>query len=192
MAKSKYEYVKTFELEDKILPNTWIVVRLDGKNFTRFCDMHGFEKPNDSRALELMNKCATAVMEEYHDICLAYGQSDEYSFVFRKDTKFYNRRAAKILTNVNSLFASSYVFFWSLFFGDVRLMYPPIFDGRIVTYPTDLNLRDYLSWRQADVHINNLFNTTFWMLVQKKKLSNSEVSVALFQVLSLCHFTKET
>lgn len=32
-------------------------------------------------------------------------------------------------------------------------------------YPTTAHLRDYLSWRQADVHVNNLFNTTFWALV---------------------------
>lgn len=33
-------------------------------------------------------------------------------------------------------------------------------------YPTTAHLRDYLSWRQADVHVNNLFNTTFWALVE--------------------------
>ncbi len=41
----------------------------------------------------------------------------------------------------------------------------PSFDARIVLYPTTAHLRDYLSWRQADVHVNNLFNTTFWALV---------------------------
>jgi len=35
MAKSKFEYVKQFELEDKLLPNCWIVVRIDGKGFHR-------------------------------------------------------------------------------------------------------------------------------------------------------------
>lgn len=35
MAKSKYEYVRTFELEDKCLQNCWIVVRLDGRSFHR-------------------------------------------------------------------------------------------------------------------------------------------------------------
>lgn len=40
--------------------------------------MHGFQKPNDSRALMLMNRCAQAVMEEFGDIVLSYGQSDEY------------------------------------------------------------------------------------------------------------------
>jgi tRNA(His) guanylyltransferase len=31
-----------------------------------------------------------------------------------------------------------------------------MFDARAVLYPSDRTLRDYLSWRQADTHINNL------------------------------------
>ena len=40
MAKSKYEYVRNFEVVDTTcLPNTWIVVRLDGRSFHRSnCD----------------------------------------------------------------------------------------------------------------------------------------------------------
>lgn len=33
MSHSKYEYVRRFEADDRLLPNTWIVVRLDGKAF---------------------------------------------------------------------------------------------------------------------------------------------------------------
>ena len=33
MAKSKFEYVRQFELPDSCLPNCWIVVRVDGKGF---------------------------------------------------------------------------------------------------------------------------------------------------------------
>ena len=29
----RYEYVKTFERSDTLLPNTWIVVRIDGRGF---------------------------------------------------------------------------------------------------------------------------------------------------------------
>lgn len=39
MAKSRFEYVKQFELEDTLLPHCWIVVRLDGKGFTRSADL---------------------------------------------------------------------------------------------------------------------------------------------------------
>lgn len=80
MAKSKYEYVRKFEQNDQCLMNCWIVIRIDGRNFHRFSDGHCFEKPNDQRALQLMNKCAETVMREFTDIVISYGQSDEYSF----------------------------------------------------------------------------------------------------------------
>ena len=35
MAKSQYEYVRKFERDDGCLPNTWMVVRLDGRCFHR-------------------------------------------------------------------------------------------------------------------------------------------------------------
>lgn len=120
-----------------------------------------------------MNFAAACVMKEFNEIILSYGQSDEYSFVFHRSADVYNRRASKILTNVNSLFTSSYVFNWGRFFENQPLKYPPCFDGRIVLYPTVENLKDYLSWRQADVHINNLYNTCFWNLV-KSGLTNQE------------------
>lgn len=177
MAKSRFEYVKNFEIEDKILPNCWIVIRIDGKGFHKFTTKHNFEKPNDFRGLNLMNRAAIKVMQEFKDISISYGESDEYSFIFRKDTEIFNRRGSKIMSYVNSLFSTSYVFYWKEFFGDQPILYPPMFDARIVLYPTDQNLRDYLSWRQADVHVNNLYNTAFWTLVQKGGLTNQEVSI---------------
>ena len=169
MAQSKFEYTRKFETDDKLLPNTWLVIRIDGKGFHKFSDAHGFNKPNEKPALDLMNKCASNIMEEFNEIILSYGQSDEFSFVFRPDAGVYSRRSSKIVTNIASLFASSYVFNWKHFFPNTELLYPPSFDGRAVLYPSVKNLRDYLSWRQADCHINNLYNTVFWSLVIKGK-----------------------
>lgn len=78
MANSKYEYVKKFEQDDQLLPGTWIVVRIDGRGFHRFSNKHGFEKPNDLRAIKLMNKAAEGVLRDVQDIELGYGVSDEY------------------------------------------------------------------------------------------------------------------
>jgi tRNA(His) guanylyltransferase len=36
MANSKFEYVKYFEIDNKLLNNTYIVVRIDGKGFTKY------------------------------------------------------------------------------------------------------------------------------------------------------------
>ena len=57
---------------------------------------------------------------------------------------------SKITSTIVSYFASSYVFHWAAFFPSTPLLYPPTFDARVVLYPSTANLRDYLSWRQAD------------------------------------------
>lgn len=44
----------------------------------RFSSKYAFEKPNDRKALDLMNGAAKAVMAELPDIIIAYGVSDEY------------------------------------------------------------------------------------------------------------------
>lgn len=58
-----------------------------------FAEQHGFRKPNDDRALHLMNKCAQTVMQELEDIAISYGQSDEYSFIFKKRSNWFKRRS---------------------------------------------------------------------------------------------------
>ncbi|XP_014260018.1 probable tRNA(His) guanylyltransferase [Cimex lectularius] len=184
MAKSKFEYVRDFEVETKCLQNCWIVVRIDGKGFHKFTDKHGFRKPNDARGLTLMSRAAARVMNEFRDVVVAFGHSDEYSFVFKKNTDIYSRRSEKILSLVTSLFSSSYVFFWPLEFPEKKLLYAPSFDARIVLYPTVENLRDYMSWRQADVHVNNLYNTCFWSLVLIKGLSREEAQNKLSGTVS--------
>ncbi|KAG4432099.1 Glucose-responsive transcription factor [Cadophora sp. M221] len=167
MANSKYEYVKNFEQPDLLIPNTWIVVRIDGRGFHKFSNKYAFEKPNDRRALDLMNAAAMAVMNELPDIVIAYGISDEYSFVFHKTLALFERRSNKLVTTIVSTFTAYYVHLWSAHFPDVPLTVPlPSFDGRAVQYPSVQNLRDYMSWRQVDCHINNLYNTTFWALIQ--------------------------
>jgi len=179
MANSKYEYVRDFERDESLLPNTWIVVRIDGRGFHKLSNHYAFTKPNDVRALDLMNMAATHVVRSMPEIVIAYGVSDEYSFVFHKSTNLFERRSAKLVTTVVSQFTAAYVALWPTAFpGEgganptpLDLTMLPTFDGRAVCYPDWNNLRDYLSWRQVDCHINNLYNTTFWALVQHGQMS---------------------
>ncbi|KAK9272309.1 hypothetical protein L1049_002680 [Liquidambar formosana] len=66
-----------------------------------------------------------------------------------------------------------YVMKWKEFFTQKELKHTPSFDGRSVCYPSTKILQDYLAWRQVDCHINNQYNTCFWMLVKSGK-SKSE------------------
>uniref|UniRef100_M4CN66 tRNA(His) guanylyltransferase n=1 Tax=Brassica campestris TaxID=3711 RepID=M4CN66_BRACM len=91
------------------------------------------------------------------------------SFVLKRESELYQRQSSKIISAIASLFTSTYVIKWGDFFPRKELKYPPSFDGRAVCYPTYKILLDYLAWRQVDCHINNQYNTCFWMLVKSGK-----------------------
>lgn len=44
----------------------------------RLSTRYQFAKPNDQRALDLMNASAKAVLEDLPDLMIAYGVSDEF------------------------------------------------------------------------------------------------------------------
>jgi tRNA(His) guanylyltransferase len=158
IGKIEPDYVKSFQFESRLLPLTWVVVRIDGCHFHRFSEVHEFEKPNDEQALKLMNSCAVAVLEEFQDIAFAYGVSDEFSFVLKNKSELYKRQSSKIISAVVSFFTSTYMMRWGDFFPHKKLKYPPSFDGRAVCYPTSDILLDYLAWRQVDCEYTCLIN----------------------------------
>ena len=99
-----------------------------------------------------MNAAATHVLSTVPDLIIAYGVSDEFSFVFHRSTFLFERRNAKLVSTVVSAFTAAYMLGWASEFEgqDLNWGMLPTFDGRAVLYPTWENLRDYLSWRQVD------------------------------------------
>lgn len=186
MANSRFEYVKQFERENFLLPDTYIVVRVDGKGFHKFSDYYKFDKPNDIGALEVMNETALHVFQHISDVVMAYGDSDEYSFLLRKKTSLYERREMKIVTLFAATMASAYQYIWNKKFPEKPIQQErlPIFDARAVLYPSARHVVDYFSWRQVDCHINNLYNTTFWSLVQKGGMTPKEAENRLIGTVS--------
>lgn len=184
MAHSRFEYVKAFERPDELPLHTFIVVRLDGRGFTRFADAHGYVKPHDVRGLGLMNAAAAGVMREWGEAILAFGESDEFSFVFPRGCTTFGRREAKFVSGIASLFSSIFVMLWGTYFPTVALLYPPSFDARAVAYPTLDSVVDYLKWRQVDTHINSTYNEAFWALVQRGGLSRQDAQARLARTLT--------
>ena len=64
----------------RILPQTWVIVRVDGRGFSQFTKSH-FEKPFDVEFHKLMVQTATALLQEMHGI-YCYTESDEISVLF--------------------------------------------------------------------------------------------------------------
>jgi tRNA(His) guanylyltransferase len=63
-----------------------------------------------------MNAAAEYVCTNFTEIFLAYGQSDEYSFIFNKHTTLFGRRTDKILSCMVSAFTAAYICNWSKYF----------------------------------------------------------------------------
>lgn len=154
----------------------------------RFSARYNFQKPNDARALNVMNGAALRLMQSLTDVIMAYGDSDEYSFVLRRGCELFERREAKITSTFASTFTALYNQLWPKYFctteeeakeNSLQLDMLPTFDARVVTYPTTKSLRDYLSWRQVDCHINNLYNTAFWTLVEKGGMTGTKAEERL-------------
>lgn len=131
--------VRDFEQNDTALPDVYLVIRIDGKGFHRFSDRHSFEKPNDARALRLMNEAALRVCRsdfgQQGRVFLAFGESDEFSFALHKSCVLFNRRISKLASTCVSLFTSYYVRLWSQHFPHDPLDTDepgPSFDARFV------------------------------------------------------------
>lgn len=169
MANSRYDYHKQEEQWTDLRFNrgTYIIVRVDGHKFHAFTDEHKFHKPNDKRALDLMVESAKQVVRTYKGhIPLAYGHSDEFSFLIRSSSSLLSRRVYKITSMLPVIFATFYNSNWDRFFGDsdkgpvTKKRYDAWFDARPKEYPNYSAVIDYFRWRQIDCHINNLYNTT--------------------------------
>lgn len=64
----------------KILPNSYILVHLDGKNFSKLIK-NNFEKPFDMKFMDMMNRTAKFLCDNVQGCKIAYVQSDEISLL---------------------------------------------------------------------------------------------------------------
>uniref|UniRef100_A0ACD5T838 Uncharacterized protein n=1 Tax=Avena sativa TaxID=4498 RepID=A0ACD5T838_AVESA len=167
--KCKYELVKKFDTIHRLPRCNWTIVRINACQFDQFSLIHTLDKPNDETALRLMNASASLVMEWFPDIIFGYGFNNEYSFVFQEKTELYQRQESLILSSCLTYFTSVYVTMWKEFFPKKELLQLPHFEAEILCYPKPKIICDYLSWRQAECHRTNQYNTCFWMLVKSGK-----------------------
>jgi tRNA(His) guanylyltransferase len=152
MANSRFERMKQFERADTLLPDAHVCLRIDGSGFKRLASQLGWVKPWDDRALMLMRQCAEDVMQHaLPDSLLAYGHSDEFTFVLPSQSTLQQRREHKLVSLASSVMSSSFVLHHSSFFGfSVPPECVPAFHGRVAVLPTQQHVHKYLSWRQAD------------------------------------------
>lgn len=141
-----------------VLPGINIVVRLDGKGFTKLTrdKSNNFEAPFDARFSDLMKATTRYLMKDTgFRFIYGYTQSDEISLLLHKDDNTFNRKTRKL----NSVLASAAGAFFSLRFGSIAL-----FDCRVIELPGSSLVGKYFYWRQEDATRNSLNAWCYWTL----------------------------
>lgn len=149
-------------LDQYILPDMYIVVRLDGRSFTRLTkEVCKFEAPFDVGFRDLMvDTTANLMKESGFNIVYGYTESDEISLLFNKNEDTFGRKVRKINTTLS---AEASAFF------SLRLGIQATFDCRVVPLPNLDRVKDYFAWRQEDSHRNSLNAWAYWTLRKEGK-----------------------
>ena len=167
-----------------VLPNIYMVARLDGRNFTRLTkDTHRFTAPFDEKFWDYMLATVEHLMSCGFKVIYGYTQSDEISLLLDLNDNTFGRKLRKF----NSVLASEASAKFSLLLGDMGC-----FDCRISQLPNIELVVDYFRWRQQDAHRNSLSSHCYWCLRRDNKsateatemmsgMSQAEKNELLFQ-----------
>jgi len=139
-----------------VLPETYIVARIDGRGFTRLTkEVHAFEAPFDVRFRDLMVGTTAHLMECGFRAVYGYTQSDEISLLLHCDEDTFGRKVRKLV----SILAGEASAKFSLLLGGLAA-----FDCRLCELPNAALVRDYFRWRNEDAHRNALNAHCYWAL----------------------------
>ena len=143
-------------LDQVLLPETYMVARLDGRGFTRLTkDICKFEAPFDVRFRDMMVHTVESLMECGFRITYAFTESDEISLLFDVLEDAFGRKVRKY----NSILAGEASATFSLELGKVAT-----FDCRMIPLPNVERVKDYFRWRQEDANRNALNSHCYWIL----------------------------
>ena len=152
------EKMRVFETahDQTVLPEMFIVARIDGRSFTRLTkEIEKFDAPFDTRFRDLMVETTKHLMACGFKILYGYTQSDEISLLFDYADNSFGRKHRKI----NSVLAGEASAKFSLLLGRVAA-----FDCRVCELPNEKLVIDYFRWRNEDAYRNALNAHCYWLL----------------------------
>jgi tRNA(His) 5'-end guanylyltransferase len=124
----------------RVLDGAWIIVRMDGRSFSKMTVAAKFEKPFDSTFHKYMLTSCKHLMKDFHPIFI-YTESDEISMLLPRDFNMFDREVEKIVSVSASVASAAFTMVSGRFVS---------FDSRIWVGVLDQDVIDYFRWRQAD------------------------------------------
>lgn len=157
-------------IDQILLPEVYMVARLDGRSFTRLTkDICKFEAPFDTRFRDMMTETVKQLMDCGFRVVYGFTESDEISLLFHPEENTFGRKVRKYNSTLAGVASAAF---------SLQLGQPGIFDCRMVPLPNIERVKDYFLWRQEDAHRNALNAHCYWML-RKKGASVQEATKQL-------------
>jgi tRNA(His) 5'-end guanylyltransferase len=185
-----------------------VVIRLDGKGFSRLTKVLKLEKPFDRRFLDAMAETMVAVASKVQGCVIGYTQSDEISLVLVNnksldDEPYFGNRVQKIASITASMATAR-------FNSQLARMLPDtakaeaFFDSRVFMVPEPVEAMNALIWRQQDCVRNSILSAAYYEIGKAKGrkttqkmmhgLDTSKLQELLFQEVGInwsTHYASE-
>jgi tRNA(His) guanylyltransferase len=193
--------MKTYEaLSDiSLMRRVPVVVRLDGKGFSRLTRRLKLEKPFDRWFLDMMANTMLSVASQVEGCVIGYTQSDEISLVLLNNQSldaqpYFGNRVQKIASITASMATARFNRGLARLFGDAADA-EAYFDSRVFTVPDPVEAMNALIWRQQDCVRNSILSAAYYEIgkVKGRKtaqkmmhgLNTSKLQELMFQELGL-------
>jgi len=164
--------IKAYEaLSDIVLmKRVPVVVRLDGKGFSRLTKRMKCEKPFDKWFVSAMSDTMVAVASKVQGCVIGYTQSDEISFVLINDRSldaepYFGNRILKIASITASMATAR--FNRLIFKLNPDIGEEACFDSRPFCVPDKVEAMNALIWRQQDCVRNSILSAAYYGIGKK-------------------------
>ena len=169
--------IKSYEAstETRLLPRLPVVVRLDGRSFSKFTK--GMKVPFDKDFREAMIEVTKYLVEQTH-AKIGYTQSDEITLVLSTDnikqgSVMFDGRVQKITSNFAAMASVKFLLEMQKRFpdkvnGDKKL---PSFDARVFAVPSKTEAMNSVLWRVNDA-VKNSISMVAQSFFSHKELQN--------------------
>lgn len=164
-----------------LLPNQYVLMRLDGKSFSSFTKKY-FKKPFDDEFTWLMQSTMEYLVDNISGAVAGYTQSDEITILLTdKKTKgmegWFNYRVDKMCSLAASM-ASAYFNINFNEYSNYKInnesFYPyPIFDCRVWQVPNEEEVKNVFLWRQRDCIRNSVLQLAQSFYTHKEMLNKN-------------------
>jgi tRNA(His) 5'-end guanylyltransferase len=145
------------EAKRMLMPKLPILVRIDGKCFSKFTK--GLERPYDKRLSALMVETTKLLVQEYGAF-VGYTQSDEISLILYSATLDsqvpYNGRIQKLVGDITAFTTLHFNRMLPKYLPDEYVKRYPRFDCRVWNVPTLEEAANAILWRELDATKNSI------------------------------------